>query len=151
MKKLLTLVLALLMVLSLVACSPAQTPAESPAEEPAAETPADGGDSGEAPAAEGSDLEPVVLSQNVLDAEKHGNHARNEFVKEKFNLTYEYIPVSWGDWNEKIRTWVSTDDAPDLINWDLKAASSTEYLSGEPAYRAVLPADWAACRWPSAA
>lgn len=128
MKKLLTLVLALLMVLSLVACSPAQTPAESPAEEPAAETPADGGDSGEAPAAEGSDLEPVVLSQNVLDAEKHGNHARNEFVKEKFNLTYEYIPVSWGDWNEKIRTWISTDDAPDLINWDLKAASSTEYF-----------------------
>lgn len=128
MKKLLTLVLALLMVLSLVACSPAETPAESPADTAGAESPAsDGGDAVEEPA-EGSELEPVVLSQNVLEAEKHGNHARNEFVKEKFNLTYEYIPVSWGDWNEKIRTWVSTDDAPDLINWDLKAASSTEYF-----------------------
>lgn len=128
MKKLLTLVLALLMVLSLVACSPAETPAESPADTAGAESPAsDGGDAAEEPA-EGSELEPVVLSQNVLEAEKHGNHARNEFVKEKFNLTYEYIPVSWGDWNEKIRTWVSTDDAPDLINWDLKAASSTEYF-----------------------
>lgn len=128
MKKLLTLVLALLMVLSLVACSPAETPAESPADTAGAESPAsDGGDAAEEPA-EGSELTPVVLSQNVLEAEKHGNHARNEFVKEKFNLTYEYIPVSWGDWNEKIRTWVSTDDAPDLINWDLKAASSTEYF-----------------------
>lgn len=128
MKKLLILVLALLMVLSLVACSPAETPAESPADTAGAESPAsDGGDAAEEPA-EGSELTPVVLSQNVLEAEKHGNHARNEFVKEKFNLTYEYIPVSWGDWNEKIRTWVSTDDAPDLINWDLKAASSTEYF-----------------------
>ncbi len=128
MKKLLTLVLALLMVLSLVACSPAETPAESPADTAGAESPAsDGGDAAEEPA-EGSELTPVVLSQNVLDAEKHGKHARNEFVKEKFNLTYEYIPVSWGDWNEKIRTWISTDDAPDLINWDLKAASSTEYF-----------------------
>ncbi|MGI5885318.1 MAG: hypothetical protein ACOX83_10225 [Candidatus Spyradocola sp.] len=128
MKKLLTLVLALLMVLSLAACSPTEAPAESPAGDAGAESPADEGTEPSGDAAEGTELSPVVLSQNVLDAEKHGNHARNEFVKEKFNLTYEYIPVSWGDWNEKIRTWISTDDAPDLINWDLKAASSTEYF-----------------------
>ena len=126
MKKLLSLVLALLMVLSLASCAKTETPAaDTPAADaPAAEAPAADAD---APAAE-AELEPVVLSMNVLNAEKHGTHARNEYVKEKFNLTYEYIPVSWGDWNEKIRTWIATDDAPDLINWDLKAASSTEYF-----------------------
>lgn len=128
MKKLLTLVLALLMVVSLAACAPAaQEPAESPSTPAAEGEEQPAGTEGEEPAGE-TTLEPVTLSQNVLEAEKHGNHARNEFVKEKFNLTYEYIPVSWGDWNEKIRTWIATDDAPDLINWDLKAASSTEYF-----------------------
>lgn len=128
MKKLLTLVLALLMVVSLAACAPAaQEPAESPSTPAAEGEEQPAATEGEEPAGE-TTLEPVTLSQNVLEAEKHGNHARNEFVKEKFNLTYEYIPVSWGDWNEKIRTWIATDDAPDLINWDLKAASSTEYF-----------------------
>lgn len=130
MKKLLTLALALIMVLSLAACAPAATtpdPSADPA--PAASPdntadPADPADPGEEPAA----LEPIVLSQNVLDADKCGNSPRTEFIKEKFNLTYDYIPVSWGDWNEKIRTWIATDDAPDLIYWDLKAASSTDYF-----------------------
>lgn len=130
MKKLLSLVLALLLVLSLASCAKTETPAadKPAADAPAAEAPAaDDKPATEAPAAD-AELAPVVLSQNVLNAEKQGTHARNEFVKEKFNLTYEYIPVSWGDWNEKVRTWIATDDAPDLIYWDLKAASSTEYF-----------------------
>ena len=130
MKKLLTLVLALIMVLSLAACSQqtaTQDPTKAPEETKAAET-VGGDESPEAQPAETTDLAPITLTQNVLNAEKCGTHARNEFVKEKFNLTYEYVPVSWGDWNEKIRTWIATDDAPDLIYWDLKAASSTEYF-----------------------
>lgn len=127
MKKLLSLILALLMVLSLASCAKTETPANTPAADaPAADAPAADEPATDEPAA--AELEPVVLSMNVLNAEKHGNHARNEYVKEKFNLTYEYIPVSWGDWNEKIQTWIATDDAPDLINWDLKAASSTLYF-----------------------
>lgn len=129
MKKLLSLVLALLMVLSLVACAKTEAPkADAPAADaPAADAPAADAPAADAPAADAA-LEEVVLSMNVLDAEKHGKHARNEYVKEKFNLTFDYIPVSWGDWNEKIQTWIATDDAPDLINWDLKAASSTLYF-----------------------
>ncbi len=86
-----------------------------------------GGKAADVAAASGDYSQPIVISQDVLQAEKHGHHARNEFVKEKFNLTFEYIPISWSDWNEKVRTWIATDDAPDIINWDLKGAQATEY------------------------
>ena len=90
MKKLLSLVLALLLVLSLASCAKTETPAadKPAADAPAAEAPAGDEPAAEAPAAD-AELAPVVLSQNVLNAEKQGTHARNEFVKEKFNLTYE--------------------------------------------------------------
>ena len=72
---------------------------------------------------------PIRVSMNVMDAEKNGIDARAEFVEEKFNLTFDYLPVSWGDWNEKIRTWINTGDTPDLIWWDLKGATAWEYQS----------------------
>ena len=70
---------------------------------------------------------PLKVSICVTEAEKHGTHARNEFIKDKFNLTFEYVPVNNADWNERIRTWVATDDTPDLIFWNLKGAQSNEY------------------------
>ena len=93
MKKLLSLVLALVMVLSLVACAKTEAPkADAPAADaPAADAPAADAPAADAPAADAAELEAVVLSMNVLDAEKHGKHARNEYVKEKFNLTYVFI------------------------------------------------------------
>ena len=112
MKKLACLLLVLLLVVPLVAC----------------QTDSGGGGGGDATVS-GDYSTPVQVSMNVMNAEKNGKHARNEYIKEKFNLTFEYIPVSWGDWNDKIRTWVATDDAPDLIWWDLKGAQATEYRS----------------------
>ena len=123
MKKLLALVLVVLMALSLVACAKTETAGKGGKKADIKMT-ADG----QIDYANLGKLSEVKLSQSVLDADKCGNHARNEFVKEKFNLTFEYIPVSWGDWNEKIQTWVATDDAPDVLNWDLKIASSTNYF-----------------------
>ena len=112
MKKLACLLLVLLLVVPLVAC----------------QTDSGGGGGGDATVS-GDYSTPVQVSMNVMNAEKNCKHARNEYIKEKFNLTFEYIPVSWGDWNDKIRTWVATDDAPDLIWWDLKGAQATEYRS----------------------
>jgi len=115
MKKLTCLLLVLMLIVPLVACQGGGSATS-------------GGKSGVA-AASGDYSKPIQISLDVLNADKHGHHARNDFVKEKFNLTFEYIPVSWSDWNEKVRTWIATDDAPDLINWDLKGAQATEYLS----------------------
>ena len=87
---------------------------------------------------------PLTVSINVMDAEKCGKDARNEWVKEHFNLTFEYIPVSWGDWNDKIRTWVTTGDTPDLIWWDLKGATAWEYAdwARQGAFTPYLPEDF---------
>ena len=73
--------------------------------------------------------EPIVVSMNVMNAERNGQDIRSQTIQEKFNLTFDYIPVNWSDWNEKIRTWIATDDAPDLIWWDLKGAQAQEFKS----------------------
>ncbi|MDR2649173.1 MAG: hypothetical protein LBB94_05575 [Clostridiales bacterium] len=96
----------------------------------------------EAPSAAVSDYEtPLVVSMNVMNAEKNGRHVRNEIIAEKFNMTFDYIPVNWADWNEKIRTWIATDDAPDLIWWDLKGQQAQEYSSWaeQGAFHPFLP------------
>ncbi len=69
-----------------------------------------------------SDREIITVSMNVMDAEKNGNNPKMDYVKEKFGLEFEYWPVNWGDWNEKINNWISVNDTPDLIWWDLKGA-----------------------------
>ena len=70
-----------------------------------------------------------MVSMNVMNAERNGQDVRSQYIRDNFNLTFEYIPVNWGDWNEKIRTWIATDDAPDLLWWDLKGAQAQEYSS----------------------
>jgi len=79
--------------------------------------------------AEGKYDEPIVVSMNVMNQERHGQpeDPRWQIAQEKFNITFDYIPCNWGEWNEKIRTWIATDDAPDLIWWDLKGAQAQEY------------------------
>jgi ABC-type glycerol-3-phosphate transport system substrate-binding protein len=81
--------------------------------------------------AEGKYAEPVVVSMNLMNQERLGQpeDPRWQIVKEKFNLTFDYIPCNWGEWNDKIRTWIATDDAPDLIWWDVKGAQAQEYRS----------------------
>jgi ABC-type glycerol-3-phosphate transport system substrate-binding protein len=81
------------------------------------------------PALDPKYAEPLTVSMNVVNAERQGQDVRSQYIKEKFNLTFDYVPVSWGDWNEKIRTWIATDDAPDLIWWDLKGAQANEFSS----------------------
>ncbi|MDR2514622.1 MAG: hypothetical protein LBD02_05350 [Christensenellaceae bacterium] len=130
MKRLLTLGLALLLVLSMAACqspSPGGEPTAAPAtDKPATSAPATG-DATEAPAAGPDYSTPLTVSMNVLNAEKNGIDVRHEIVKEIFNLSFDYVPIDWSDWNTKISTWVATDDAPDLIWWDLKGAQAQQF------------------------
>ena len=122
-KKLVSLALALLMVLSLAACAPTAAPEAT--EAPAAESPAasdDGGETPAEPAAEGETTYDtnITISMNVLDAEKTGGTERDAWFNEKFNVTWDFIPVTWGDWTEKVRAWVAADDMPDILWWDMK-------------------------------
>jgi ABC-type glycerol-3-phosphate transport system substrate-binding protein len=155
MKKVLALILALCMLLSLAACqvpAPAGTDAapaaedeaEAEAEEPAAEEEAEPAEEGEA-AAESKYETHLTISMDVLDAEKTNISAKDEFFREKFNIDWELVPVTWGDWLEKIRAWVNADDMPDIVWWDMKASNTAEFKkwAAAGAFREITDDDFA--------
>ncbi|MDR2650312.1 MAG: hypothetical protein LBB94_11445 [Clostridiales bacterium] len=73
--------------------------------------------------------EPVTISMTVLDAEKTGNTARDKWLFDQFNIKFELIPVTWGDWLEKVRVMVAGDDIPDILWWDMKINHTAEFRS----------------------
>ena len=121
MKRILAVVLALTMLLSLTACQSA-APKDDVTLSPSLETtePTDRTE-------EKTYGKPLEVSMSVRYADQCGTHVRNEIIKEKFNLTFEYVPVNWSDWNEKARTWIAMDDSPDILHMDLKGSQSNEF------------------------
>lgn len=72
-------------------------------------------------------LKPITVSVNVMEAEKAGKNPKTDYIKDEFGIEFDYVPVDWGTWNEKVKTWVNANDTPDLIWMDLKGASSQDY------------------------
>ena len=154
-RKFVCALLALLMVLSLTACQGAQTPAasqtETAAEETAAPTESAAESTAPAESAEGSKYEThIKIPQCVLDAEKTGKTARDEWFNQKFNVEWDFYPVTWGDWTEKVRAWVAADDMPDILWWDMKIKHTAEFKTWAKAgaFREI-PADMTS--WPNLA
>ena len=144
-KKLICLVLAVLMVLSLAACAKTTETNQPESQAPAQDQPAE--PAPEAPAGYDTHL---TIKMNVLDAEKTGNTERDAWFNEKFNVSWEFIPVTWGDWTEKVRAWVAADDMPDILWWDMKINHTAEFKTWAKAgaFREI-PADMTA--WPNLA
>ncbi len=92
----------------------------------------------------------ITIAMNVLDAEKHGGTARNDYLNSKFNVEWQYIPVTWGDWTEKVRAWIAADDMPDILWWDMKLNHTAEFRAwaNQGAFREI-PNDPG--RWPELA
>jgi putative aldouronate transport system substrate-binding protein len=143
-KRIIALAVALVLMLSITACAPAATTSSGPTNTTATTKPS------ENTTATTADpyAEKVVISFNTIDAEKHGKSARDEFVANKFNVEFDYIPVTWGDWKEKVRAWVAADDMPDVLWWDMKIADTGEFKTWAEAgaFRA-FPDDMS--RWPN--
>ncbi|MDD2580034.1 MAG: extracellular solute-binding protein [Eubacteriales bacterium] len=92
----------------------------------------------------------ITISQTVLDAEKTGNTARDQWFNEKFNVEWEFIPVTWGDWTEKVRAMIAGDDMPDLLWWDMKLNHTAEFRGwAEAGAFREIPADLST--WPNLA
>ena len=90
MKRLACIVLSLLLLSSLVACQPDASQTGSPPNESSSDVSASSDSSGEA----GAYDTPLEISMSVRYADQCGTHVRNEIIKEKFNLTFEYVPVN---------------------------------------------------------
>lgn len=148
-KKITCLLLALLMVLSLASCAKTETPAPS-ADAPAADAPAADAPAADAPAADNADsayAEKLTISMSMLNAEKTGTSPKDAYLNEKFNFEWDFIPVTWGDWNEKVRAWIAGDDLPDILWWDMKAGNTAEFrVWAEAGAFREIPADLS--QWP---
>ena len=125
--KLLALVFAVVMVVGMFAgCQGAPAASSAPAESATAATSAAADSAAPAASAE-APKDVITVSMNVMDAEKCGNNPKTDYIEKTFGIKFQYIPVDWGSWNEKIKTWVNTNDMPDILWWDLKGATAQEY------------------------
>ncbi len=131
MTRIMALALVLVSVFVFTACSqPSTSPSASAAASTAkASEPAKASDTPavDEPEPAKSYDKNLTISMTVLDAEKTGNTDRDKWFNEKFNVTWEYIPVTWGDWFEKVRAMVAGDNMPDILWWDMKVNHTSEF------------------------
>lgn len=60
---------------------------------------------------------PVTITMPMLDADRQLKSVRDKWLLDKFNLTFKFVAVTNGDWNEKVRAMVAGDDIPDVLWW----------------------------------
>ena len=128
MKRILTAILASCMALSVLASCGDNSGSSSSAgtSTPAATGSSDNsGNSGEEtdPYAEKITITAAGLNFEGVDPET------NEFWKaicERFNMQIDLVELTYSGWSEKVRTWISSGDMPDVVQWDFLY---TDYLN----------------------
>lgn len=140
-RKILFILLAVVFVLGMAACAGGPTGSQAPQ---------GGNPSAAAPSGDKTYADKITISMSVLDAEKSGKTAKNDWFNKKFNIEWKYIPVTWGDWGEKVHAWIAADDIPDLLWWDMKLANTAEFRNWatQGAFREI-PSDLS--KWPEMA
>jgi putative aldouronate transport system substrate-binding protein len=64
--------------------------------------------------------EKVIFSYSHIDGDKAGNDQMYDWIVQKFNVEINYLPLTWDNWDEKVRIWIATGDLPDLLWWDFR-------------------------------
>ena len=78
--------------------------------------------------------EKITFSMSVIGAEtagltNDGQPAANfEWLKEKFNVEFDFWPLTWSNYIDQTRMWLNSDSAPDLIMLDIAPTRYGEYL-----------------------
>ena len=87
--------------------------------------------------------EPVHFTAATFDVAEGTDLATDrvyQFLSEKFNCTFELYPLTWDNWQEKNRLWITAGDMPGWTFWNF---SFTEYVSyAEQGLIGALPAGW---------
>ena len=68
--------------------------------------------------------------------------------KEKFNVEWDLISMSFDTWDEKVRIWANSQDLPDVVQWNYKHVDAMNYA--EQGLVKELPEDWQT-KWPNTA
>jgi putative aldouronate transport system substrate-binding protein len=87
--------------------------------------------------------EPVHFTAASLSITDTGDYTSDpvyKFLSDKFNFTYELYPMTFDNWAEKNRLWITSGDMPDWTFWDF---NYTEYVSyAEQGLIAAFPDGW---------
>ncbi len=133
-KRFLTLLLSLFVLVGATGCgatgtvaTPSDSATASATESASAEATPAASSEAAAPESANPFAEKMVISTCTIDAEKAGKSPLDEYFNKKFNVEYQFIPVTWGDWKEKVRAWVAADDMPDVLWWDMKIQDTGEF------------------------
>ena len=68
----------------------------------------------------------ITYTINVQNAEKEPTASFKQLC-EKFNVEFEFIPITGGDWQEKVRIWMATGDMPDILWANVQNFNFSEY------------------------
>lgn len=69
----------------------------------------------------------MKFSINLLRVKEVSESPLYDFFTKKFNVEFDIIPHTKGDWDEKARIWIATADMPDVLYWGLKDTNFNEY------------------------
>lgn len=86
--------------------------------------------------------EHLTITATSLDIEEGYDFHQDplmRFFEEKFNVTIELIPMSWANYIDRNRIWISSGDMPDMTFWDFNYSDYASYV--EQGLIAKMPAD----------
>ncbi|MDF2927018.1 MAG: extracellular solute-binding protein family 1 [Paenibacillaceae bacterium] len=76
----------------------------------------------------------LKFTMSVIDAEKAGLTASGQpaenfkWLSEKFNVEFEFVPLTWANYLDQTRVWLNSDSAPDLIMLDVHQSRYGEFV-----------------------
>lgn len=72
----------------------------------------------------------IKISATALQIDEGYDYQNDQMVtyfQDKFNVTLELIPISWSNWTDKNRVWISSGDMPDITFWDFNYTDYNNY------------------------
>lgn len=140
-KRILALLMAVIMLSGLLAgCKSEDTKTNtSQKDQPTTavtNTPApDSSDSG-AKEEENTYTEKITFTMSAVGADKAGigpdgssePAANFKWLCDKFNIEFDFWPLTWSNYIDQTRLWLNADSAPDIIMLDVAASRYSEYL-----------------------
>ena len=148
--------LVMTMVLVFSACGPAGGGTADTGDTPAAAAtpaPAGGGDAPEAGdsllmnPAWATPLTVQFATPQVRDGVDYNACPLSMYFADRFNIQWDMISLTWDNWAEMLRIWISAGDMPDKATWNYVHGEAVAFARDGLVRR--MPDDWAQ-RWPNA-
>jgi len=155
------LAIILIAIIAFSACTQAPPPAaevETAAETGAAEAAADPAPPAttETDDADHLDIDPrwaEPLTVSFASVQVRGGVDYNDCImshhfRDPFNITWDMVSLTWDNWAEMLRIWISAGDMPDMATWDYQHGEAVTFARDGLVRR--MPDNWKQ-RWPHTA